>query len=218
MTTFAVLGTGNVGKTLAPRLVELGHEVSIGTRDVATTMAKDDFAAWAAEHPEVSVRSFADAAASAEMVLNATNGDVTLEVLAQVGADNLAGKVLVDISNGLDFSGGFPPLITFPQDDSMGEQIQRAFPETKVVKSLNTLTATLMADPSVLGDPGSVFVSGDDADAKAAVIDLLHEFGHTDVIDLGDITTARAVEWLMPAWLRLMAPMGTYMFNWKIVR
>jgi predicted dinucleotide-binding enzyme len=214
----AVLGSGMVGKTLSPRLVELGHEVALGTRDPAATLAKDDFAAWAAEHPEVTVATFADAAASAEMVLNATNGDVSLDVLRLAGADNLAGKVLVDISNGLDFSGGFPPLITFPQDDSMGEQIQRAFPDTLVVKSLNTMTAPLMADPSVLPDPGSVFVSGDDADAKAAVTALLHEFGHTDVIDLGDITTARAVEWMMPAWLRLMGPVGTYMFNWKVVR
>ena len=214
----AVLGSGMVGKTLSSRLVELGHEVALGTRDPAATLAKEDFAGWAADHPEVTVATFADAAASAEMVLNATNGEVTLDVLGLAGADNLAGKVLVDISNGLDFSGGFPPLITFPQDDSMGEQIQRAFPDTLVVKSLNTMTAPLMADPSVLPDPGSVFVSGDDAEAKAAVTALLHEFGHTDVIDLGDITTARAVEWLMPAWLRLMGPMGTWMFNWKIVR
>jgi 8-hydroxy-5-deazaflavin:NADPH oxidoreductase len=214
----AVLGSGMVGKTLAPRLVELGHEVVLGTRDPEATLAKEDFAAWAAEHPAVTVATFADAAASAELVLNATNGDVTLDVLTLAGADNLAGKVLVDISNGLDFSGGFPPLITFPQDDSMGEQIQRAFPDTLVVKSLNTLTAPLMADPSVLADPGSVFVSGDDVAAKKAVTALLHEFGHTDVIDLGDITTARAVEWMMPAWLRLMGPMGTHMFNWKIVR
>jgi predicted dinucleotide-binding enzyme len=215
---FAVLGSGMVGKTLAPRLVELGHEVVLGTRDPAATLAKEDFAAWAAEHPAVTVATFSDAAASAEFVLNATNGDVTLDVLTLAGADNLAGKVLVDISNGMDFSGGFPPLITFPQDDSMGEQIQRAFPDALVVKSLNTLTAPLMADPSVLPDPGSVFVSGDDAGAKKAVTALLHEFGHTDVIDLGDITTARAVEWLMPAWLRLMGPMGSPMFNWKIVR
>jgi predicted dinucleotide-binding enzyme len=214
----AVLGSGNVGKTLAPRLVELGHQVALGTRDPAATLGKEDFAAWAAEHPAVTVATFADAAASAEMVLNATNGDVTLAVLGLAGADNLAGKVLVDISNGLDFSGGFPPLITFPQDDSMGEQIQRAFPDVLVVKSLNTLTAPLMADPSVLSDPGSVFVSGNDVGAKKAVTALLQEFGHTDVIDLGDITTSRAVEWLMPAWLRLMGPMGTPMFNWKIVR
>lgn len=214
----AVLGTGMVGKTLAPRLAELGHEVILGTRDVAATLAKEDFAAWSGQHPEVTVATFADAAANADMVLNATNGDATLSVLALAGADNLAGKVLVDISNGLDFSGGFPPRISFPPDDSMGEQIQRAYPETLVVKSLNTMTAPLMADPTVLGDPGSVFVSGDSVKAKKEVTALLQELGHTDVIDLGDITTARGVEWLMPAWVRLMAPMGTHLFNWKIVR
>jgi len=212
----AVLGTGMVGRTLAPRFGELGHEVGIGTRDVAATQAKGDFAAWSAQHPEVTVATFADAAAGAGLVVNATNGDVTLSVLEMAG--DLSGKVVLDISNGLDFSGGFPPLITFPQDDSMAEQIQRAHPDAKVVKSLNTLTAPLMAHPQQLGDPGSVFVSGNDADAKALVTGLLHDFGHTDVIDLGDVTTARGVEWMMPAWLRLMSVVGSPMFNWKVVR
>jgi predicted dinucleotide-binding enzyme len=214
----AILGTGWVGKTLAGRFSELGHEVTIGTRDVAATRARDDFAAWAADHADVPVETFADAARQGELVVNATSGEVTLGVLAQAGADNLAGKVLIDISNGLDFSGGFPPRITFPQDDSMAEQIQRTYSSALVVKSLNTLTATLMADPNQLSDPGSVFVSGNDAAAKATVTGLLHECGHTDVIDLGDVTTARGVEWLMPAWLRLMGPMGSPMFNWKVVR
>lgn len=213
-----MLGTGWVGKTLATRFTELGHEVTIGTRDVAATQAKDDFASWAADNANVPVGTFAEAAARGEIIVNATNGDVTLAVLEQAGAENLAGKVILDISNGLDFSGGFPPRITFPQDDSMAEQIQRAYPDTKVVKSLNTLTASLMADPNQLSDPGSVFVSGNDADAKATVTGLLHECGHTDVIDLGDVTTARGVEWLMPAWLRLMGPVGSPMFNWKVVR
>jgi len=211
----AVLGTGTVGTTISGRLAQFGHEVAIGTRDPQVTLRKEEFAGWAATH-EVSVARFAEATVGAELVVNATSGEVTLSVLAMAG--DLAGKVLLDISNGLDFSGGFPPLITFPQDDSMAEQIQRAYPDTKVVKSLNTLTASLMVHPQQLPDPGSVFVSGDDADAKALVTGLLHDFGHTDVIDLGDVTTARAVEWLMPAWLRLMPVVGSAMFNWKVVR
>ena len=211
----AVLGTGTVGTTISGRLAELGHDVTIGTRDPQATLQKEGFATWAATHP-VPVARFAEATDGAELVVNATSGDVTLSVLATAG--DLAGKVLLDISNGLDFSGGFPPLITFPQDDSMAEQIQRAFPDTNVVKSLNTMTAPLMVHPQQLSDPGSVFVSGNDGDAKALVTGLLHDFGHTDVIDLGDVTTARAVEWLMPAWLRLMPVVGSPMFNWKVVR
>jgi len=212
----AVLGTGMVGKAIAGRLVGLGHDVAIGTRDPQASSQKDDFAGWAAEHPEIAVATFADATTGAELVVNATNGQVTLSVLAQAG--DLAGKVLLDISNGLDHSGGWPPRVTFPQDDSMAEQIQRAHPGARVVKSLNTMTAPLMVNPQQLSDPGSVFVSGDDPEAKALVTGLLHDFGHTDVIDLGDVTTARGPEWLMPAWLRLMGPMGSPMFNWKVVR
>jgi predicted dinucleotide-binding enzyme len=211
---YAVLGTGMVGTTLATRLAELGHEVAIGTRDPAATQGREGYAPV----PGTTLATFAKAAAGAEVVINATNGDATLTVLEQTGAENLAGKPLVDLSNGLDFSKGFPPLVTAPQDDSIGEQVQRAFPEAKVVKTLNTLNASVMAHPEALPEPTSVFVSGDDADAKATVTAMLHEFGHTDVIDLGDITTARGTEWMMPFWLRLMQALGTPAFNYRIVR
>lgn len=212
----SVLGTGMVGRALAGRLAELGHQVVVGTRDPAATSAKAEYAAWAGEHRTVGLATFADATADAAVVVNATSGQVSLDVLGQAG--DLSGKVLLDVSNGLDFSAGFPPLITAPQDDSIAEQIQRAFPDARVVKSLNTMTADLMVHPEQLPDPGSVFVSGNDADAKATVTALLGELGHTDVIDLGDITTARGAEWLMPAWLRLMGVIGTPLFNWKVVR
>lgn len=212
----AVLGTGAVGQALAGRLAELGHDVTVGTRDPAATAAKEEYAAWASSHQAVDLATFAEAAAEAALVINATSGGVSLDVLGQAG--DLSGKVVLDVSNGLDFSGGFPPLMTAPQDDSIAEQLQRAFPSAMVVKSLNTMTAALMIHPEQLSDPGSVFVSGDDPDAKATVTALLHELGHTDVIDLGDVTTARGAEWLMPAWLRLMGAVGTPLFNWKVVR
>lgn len=212
----AVLGTGVVGRTLAPRFAELGHTVVIGTRDPAATSEKEDYAAWAAAHPEVGLATFAGAAETASLVVNATNGEASLAVLAQAG--ELGGKIVLDISNGLDFSGGFPPLITFPQDDSMAEQIQRAHPAALVVKSLNTMTADVMAYPEQLPDPGTVFVSGDDSHAKEAVAGLLRQLGHTDIVDLGDVTTARGTEWLMPAWLRVMGAVGSPIFNWKVVR
>jgi predicted dinucleotide-binding enzyme len=143
---------------------------------------------------------------------------VSLEVLSQAGADNLAGKLLVDISNPLDFSAGMPPTLFVKDTDSLGEQIQRAFPAARVVKTLNTLNANLMVHPDLLQETSSVFVSGDDADAKKQATELLESFGHRDVIDLGDITTARGTEMLLPVWLRLWGALGTPAFNFKIVR
>lgn len=212
----AILGTGAVGQALAGRLAELGHDVTVGTRDPAATAAKEEYAAWAGAHPDVGLGTFADATDGAPVVINATSGAVSLDVLRQAG--DLGGKVVLDVSNGLDFSGGFPPLISFPQDDSMAEQIQRAFPAALVVKSLNTMTAALMVHPEQLSDPGTVFLSGDDSSAKETVAGLLRELGHTDIFDLGDVTTARGVEWLMPAWLRVVGVLGTPLFNWKVVR
>ncbi|QSR24042.1 NADP oxidoreductase [Nocardioides aromaticivorans] len=207
----AVLGTGMVGRTIAGRLDELGHEVVIGTRDPEATRARDDA-------PTLPLAAVPDAVADAEVVVNATNGTASIAMLSLAGAELLAGKVLLDIANPLDFSNGFPPTLLVKDTDSLGEQVQRAFPDARVVKSLNTLTADLMVRPDLLPEGTSVFVSGDDASAKATVTALLEEFGHTDVIDLGDITTARGTEMMLPVWLRLMGALGTANFNFKIVR
>jgi predicted dinucleotide-binding enzyme len=222
----AVLGTGMVGQTIAARLAGLGHEVTVGTRDPQGTLARTEpdgmgnpaYPVWAAAHPEVRLATFADAAAGAELVVNATSGHGALPALEAAGADNLAGKVLLDISNPLDFSGGFPPTLFVKDTDSLGEQVQRAFPDALVVKTLNTLNADLMVDPASLGEASSVFVSGNDETAKATVTELLTSFGHADVIDLGDISTARGTEMLLPVWLRLLGALGTAAFNFRIVR
>ncbi|MGV9215979.1 NADPH-dependent F420 reductase [Micromonospora sp. RB23] len=214
----AVLGTGSVGQAIAARTAELGHQVTIGTRDVAATRA-GAYAAWAAEHPGVGLETMAAAAAEAELVVNATSGTGSLPALTAAGAANLAGKVLLDIANPLDFGAGFPPTLTVDDSESLAERIQREFPEAKVVKSLNTLTAELMVRPRQLADGDhSVFVSGDDAEAKRIVTGLLVSFGHTDVIDLGDLSTARGTEMLMPLWLRLYGRLDTALFNVKVVR
>jgi predicted dinucleotide-binding enzyme len=223
----AVLGTGMVGQAIAARLHALGHAVTVGTRDPRATLARTEpdgmgnpgVGTWAEQHPEIAVATFADAAAGAELVVLATLGSATLDILALAEADNLAGKVLLDISNPLDFSAGMPPTLFVSNDDSLGEQVQRAYPDAKVVKALNTMNAYLMADPKQLaGGDFTDFVSGNDADAKAVVIELLHAIGHTDVIDLGDITTARGTEMMMPIWIRLWNALGTPMFTFKIVR
>ena len=222
----AVLGTGMVGQAIAGRLHELGHSVVIGTRDPQATLARTEpdqmgnppFSAWHTAHPGVGLATFAAAAAGAELVVNASPGAATLDVLGLAGAANLADKVLVDIANPLDFSAGFPPTLSVKDTDSLGEQVQRAFPQTKVVKALNTLTASLMVEPKTLGEPSTVFVSGEDEAAKATVIGILESFGHDDVIDLGGIETARGTEMLLPLWLRLMGRLGTGRFNFKVVR
>ena len=207
----AVLGTGMVGRTLAGRFVELGHEVTIGTRDPEATRARDE------DHP-APLATFSDAASGADLVVNATSGGATLEVLRLAGADNLAGKVLLDVSNALDFSHGMPPTLFVKDDDSLAEQVQRELPGARVVKSLNTVNAQLMAHPEALGSPTTVFVSGDDDDAKRHVVALLQEMGHQDVLDLGDLSSARGVEMWMPLWLRIMGSLGTARFNLHVVR
>ncbi|QWZ07691.1 NAD(P)-binding domain-containing protein [Nocardioides panacis] len=222
----AVLGTGMVGQALAGRLHDLGHSVTVGTRDPQATLARTEpdgmgnppYATWQAAHPGVSLATFADAAGGAELVVLATNGSASLGVLGLAGAENLAGKPLLDVSNPLDFSQGFPPSLFVKDTDSLGEQIQREFPDALVVKALNTLTAALMVDPRSLGESSTVFVSGNDAAAKATVVGLLESFGHDDVIDLGDLSGARGTEMLLPVWLRLMGTLGTGTFNFKIVR
>ena len=223
----AVLGTGMVGRTIAGAFVGLGHDVVIGTRDPQATLARTEpdmmgtppFAQWHAANTGVGVEAFADAVSGAELIVNATNGGGSLAALSAAGTENLAGKIIMDISNPLDFSQGMPPSLNPVNTDSLGEQIQRSFPEAKVVKTLNTMNASVMVDPArVAGGDHSVFVSGNDADAKAAVTDILKSFGHRDVIDLGDITSARGAEMLLPIWLRLWGALGTGDFNFKIAR
>ena len=224
---FGILGTGVVGKTIAARLDNLRHEVMVGTRDPEETLSRTEpdpygnppFSAWQQEHPEARLGTFGEVAAHGEVVVNATAGAVSLEALEQAGEDNLNGKILIDIANPLDFSQGMPPTLSVSNTDSLGEQIQRRFPEVKVVKTLHTMNAYLMVDPTQLaGADHTVFVSGNDAEAKATVAELLRSFGWTDIIDLGDITTARGTEMLLPVWLRLFGALQKPIFNFKIVR
>jgi 8-hydroxy-5-deazaflavin:NADPH oxidoreductase len=224
----AVLGTGMVGRAIAGKLSELGHEVVVGTRDPAATLARQEpdfygnppFAAWQAEHPAVRLAGLADAAAHGEVVVDATAGAAALEALRLAGEANLDGKVLVDVANPLDFSQGMPPSLSVVNTDCLGECIQREFPAARVVKTLNTVNAMVMVDPGLVGGGDhTVFVSGNAPEAKALVTGLLTDgFGWRDVVDLGDITTARGPEMFMALWLRLMGSLRTPMLNIKVVR
>jgi hypothetical protein len=214
-----VLGTGMVGETIATKLVQLGHEVRMGARDAANAKAT----AWAAARGEVGGRAshgtFADAAGFGELLFNCTAGTASLDALALAGAGNLGAKVLIDLANPLDFSRGFPPTLAVCNDDSLGERIQRAYPELRVVKTLNTVNCLVMGDPSRVPGEHDVFVSGNDAGAKAQVGAILRDwFGWRHVVDLGDITTARGTEMYLPLWVRLYRALGTGDINLHVAR
>ncbi|MCQ3938894.1 MAG: NADP oxidoreductase [Chloroflexi bacterium] len=211
---FGVLGTGMVGLAISSRLAELGHEVMIGTRDTSKSADK-----LTSRNEAVKAGTFAEAAAFGEILFNATNGAGSLEALKLAGESNLNGKTLVDVSNPLDFSKGMPPALFVMNTDSLGEQIQRAFPNVRVVKTLNMVNANIMVKPrEVGGGDHDMFVCGSDADAKEAVMGILREFGWMRITDLGDITAARGMEMYLPLWLRLWGALGTGLFNVKIVR
>jgi predicted dinucleotide-binding enzyme len=211
-----VLGTGMVGQAIATKLAALGHAVTMGSR----TAGNEKAVAWAAQAGAKAAHgTFTAAAAHGDIVFNCTNGMGSLAALEAAGASHLAGKVLVDVANPLDFSKGFPPSLTVCNTDSLGEQIQRAYPAARVVKALNTLNANLMVNPALVPGAHDVFICGNDAEAKSAVTAILREgFGWRHVIDLGDITNARGTEMLLPLWVRLFGKFGDANFNWHIAR
>jgi predicted dinucleotide-binding enzyme len=210
-----VLGTGIVGRTLAKALLSNGHEVRLGSR----TAGNEAAVAWATEiGGPASEGTFADAAGFGELVFNATAGTASLDALNLAGAEQLAGKVLIDVSNPLDFSQGMPPTLRVCNDDSLGEQIQRAFADVRVVKTLNTVTAAVMVQPTLVPGTHTIFVAGDDDAAKAQTAALLQELGWPadSILDLGDITGARAMEMYLPLWLRLYGAAGTAVLNIEV--
>ena len=224
----AVLGTGVVGQTLAAKLADLGHTVVVGTRDPEAARSRTEpdrygrpgLGAWLADHAEVTLATLTEAAVASDVIFNATSGDASVAAVTAAGADNLADKVLVDVSNPLDMSHGFPPQLFVKDTDSLAEQLQRAAPRAKVVKTLNTMNASIMVDPGQVGaGDHTVFMSGDDADAKSIVAELLRSFGWLDILDLGDLSTARGPELYLGFWVRLLPVTGGHgAFNIKIVR
>lgn len=224
----AVLGTGAVGQAVAAKLAALGHEVAVGTRDPAATLARTEpdalgnppFGVWREAHPEVGLATPADAAARAELIVNASNGAGSIAFLESAGEQNLSGKVLVDIANPLDVSHGMPPSLLVSNTDSLGEQIQRRFPQARVVKALNTMNCEVMVDPGKVAGDHDVFVCGEDSDAKRQVTGLLQDFGWPParIVDLGGIASARGTEMYVALWLRLWGALGTGHFNIAVVR
>ena len=221
-----VLGTGTVGRAISAKLRELGHDVVIGTRDPIELMERtepdargnDPFAVWQERHPDIGIAAFRDAAEHGELLVNATAGAGSLDALRAAGEDVVGGKILIDIANPLDFSRGMPPSLFVSNTDSLAEQIQREFPAARVVKTLNTVTAAVMVDPGTIANGHhTIFVSGDEKEAKREVIGLLEAFGWKDVLDLGPLPTARAAEMYLPLWVAVMMERGP-LFNVAVVQ
>jgi predicted dinucleotide-binding enzyme len=215
----AVLGTGMVGDTIGSRLVELGHEVKMGSRTADNEKAK---AFVAKNEGKASSGTFADAAAFGEIIFNCTAGAGSLEALKMAGEANINGKIIVDIANPLDFSKGAPPSLipSLSNTNSLAEEIQKTFPSAKVVKTLNTMWCGLMVNPAMInGGDHTNFISGNDAEAKQKVKALLNEFGwkNENLLDLGDISTARGSEAVLPIWLRIWNATQNGAFNFKVV-
>jgi 8-hydroxy-5-deazaflavin:NADPH oxidoreductase len=225
-----ILGTGNVGQTFASKFIELGHEVMMGTRNVADTMARKatdnygslPFGEWHSKNEKVQLGTFANAVAWGEIILNALQGAITISTIKSLNVSDFDGKILMDISNPLDFSKGFPPTLLegLNNSNSLGEEIQKILPNAKVVKTLNTMFSGIMVNPAMVGNADhNVFVSGNDADAKTKVKAVLVSFGWiaANILDLGDITTARGPELYLPLWLRIYGATNNGAFNIKVV-
>jgi len=214
----SVLGTGMVGDTIGSRLIELGHEVMMGSRSSANEKAL----AFVAKHKHgARAGTFADAAAFGELIFNCTKGDSTIDALKLAGPA-INGKILIDVANPLDFSNGIPPSLipSLSNTNSLGEEIQKEFPAIKVVKTLNTMWCGLMVNPLMIGEGNHTnFICGNDAEANAQVKSLLNQFGwkNENLLDLGDISNARGTEAVLPIWLRVWSATKNGAFNFKVV-
>lgn len=211
------MGTGNVGDSIGSKLVEVGYSVMMGSRTADNEKAKT----FVAKHNgKASVGTFADAAAFGDIIFNCTAGVGSLEALKMAGENNLSGKIIVDIANPLDFSKGMPPSLAISNTNSLGEEIQKAFPQTKVVKALNTMWCGIMVNPTMInGGDHSTFICGNDAESKEEVKKILKSFGwlEKNILDLGDITKARGTEMYLPIWLSIYGATNNGAFNIKII-
>jgi 8-hydroxy-5-deazaflavin:NADPH oxidoreductase len=212
-----VLGTGIVGRSLATRLVELGHVVTLGARD-ADNAAGRDWLATVGTARGARVGTFAEASAHGALLVNATAGTTSVTALRLAGERNLYGKVLVDVANPEESEPGVGLALSVVNDDSLGEQIQRSFPDVKVVKTLNTVHVEVMTHPDLLPEETNMFVAGNDAEAKATVADLLRSFGWRSIVDVGGIESSRGLEMYLPLRRVLSATHGTNLLNVRVVR
>jgi len=228
MNNISILGTGMVARILAASLDSANYTVNMGTRDVEQKMESDEgdafgnpsFKVWKGDFPGIVLKSFRDAANLSNIIINSTAGIASLSILRAIGTEVLDGKILIDVANPLDFSAGMPPMQKPVGDDSLGEQLQREFPNLRLVKALNTMTAMVMTNPSAVTGNHNLFICGNDQGAKADVMDVFAAIGWEEdqVLDLGDITGARAMEMMVPMVMRVWQTTGNPIFNFAVAR
>jgi len=212
---FGVLGTGDVGQRLASKLAGLGNDIKMGSRTADNPKALN----WAKENgAKCSAGKFSDAAAFGEIVFLCVKGDAVMDVIQAAGTVNFKGKTVVDVTNPLDFSKGMPPSLFVSNTNSMGEEVQKAIPDARVIKTLNCVSNEIMVNPELTGGEPTMFLSGNNLEAKEEIKKVLVQFGWKDLIDLGDITGARCTEMLLPIWLRLWGTLQNGQIGFKIVR
>ncbi len=210
-----ILGTGDVGRTLANAFVTLGHEVKMGSREATNEKS----ATWVKQAgARASSGTFADAAGFGEVIALATQGVVNEAVLKAAGPERLAGKVLIDVTNPLDVSKGMPPRLAVGHTDSGGEQVQRAAPKARVVKAFNIVGHTSMFRPEYKEGPPDMFICGNDAEAKQQVTSILHDFGWANVVDYGGIESSRYLEPLCLVWVLYGVKTGSWNHAIKMLR
>lgn len=213
----AMFGTGMVADTIGSKLIELGHNIMMGSRTSNNEKAKAFVSKF---QGKASAGTYADAAEFGEIIFNCTAGAGSVEALKMAGEKNIKGKIIVDIANPLDFSKGMPPTLSIANTNSLGEEIQKTFPQTKVVKTLNTMWCGLMVNPAMINEGDhSVFMSGNDTQAKEKVKEILKSFGWSEknILDLGDISKARGTEMYLPLWLNIYGATNNGAFNIKIM-
>jgi len=216
----SILGSGVVGRTISTKMTAIGHNVFLASRDIQETKSREKFAEWFANNNAVQLLEYKDIPADTDIFINCTQGEGSVAALQAIGKDKLENKIILDIANPLDFSKGMPPSLFISNTDSLGEQIQREFSKSKVVKGLNTMNCHIMMNPSIVPGDHNIFLSADDSKAKREVTALLVSVGwkETNIIDLGDISTARGTEMILPIWLRLWGALGTADFNFHIAK
>jgi predicted dinucleotide-binding enzyme len=213
-TQVAVLGSGVVGRRLAAGFKSRGHDVMIGTRDPD----KADLREWLnGDGAGVRTGSFGEAATHGELLVLAVLGDAALAAINEAGAENFAGKVVIDAMNPLDFSGGFPPKLSISGADSLGERVQAALTDARVVKAFNTIGNEYFVDPRFSEGAPTMLIAGNDGDAKATVSAVLSDFGWSDVIDIGGIEGSRELEAICIAWVKIGGARGSFDHGFKLL-
>lgn len=224
----AVIGTGMVGRSISAKLAQLGHKVVMGTRDIEKTYAHTEtdmfgnipFSQWQQDNSSVELNTFSEAAANAELLFVCTHGSNSKAVLELTGRENLKGKTIIDLSNGLVFGEvGEQPKLDPVNTNSVGEQLQAAFPEANIVKTLNNIQHTVMVNPALVQGSHNVFISGESENAKSDVKSILRSFGWQteQIVDLGGITYSRAMEMNVLLWWRMYELLGNGEFNFQIM-